>query len=112
MIDPEDLNLYRITDNAQDAVEEITRFYRRYHSSRFVRDQFVIRLKTPLPGELCSDLNDTFADILSDGRFEEHPGPLEGEDGEYPDTPRLVFCYNRRSAGRLRLLINRINEAD
>src|SRR5690348_2853793 len=45
LISPDDLNLYHITDNAEEAVKIITRFYRNFHSSRFVKDLFVIRLK-------------------------------------------------------------------
>ncbi len=111
MVDPGDLDLFVVTDRAEDAVAEILKFYRRYHSSRFVGDQFVVRLNSPLSDETVGEINDTFADILEGGRFGQAPGPLEGEEGAYPDKTRLVFAFNRRSAGRLRLLINSINEA-
>src|SRR5690348_9432236 len=45
LISPDDLNLYHITDDTDQAVKVITRFYRNFHSSRFVKDLFVIRLK-------------------------------------------------------------------
>jgi len=48
MIDAEDMNLFKVTDSADEAVEEIVRFYRRYHSSRYVGDKFVMRLNSPL----------------------------------------------------------------
>src|SRR4029078_1621438 len=41
LLSPDDLNLYHITDSTDEAVKIITRFYRNFHSSRFVRDQFV-----------------------------------------------------------------------
>ncbi len=37
MIGPEDLSLYRITDDHQLAVDEIMQFYRVYHSMRYVQ---------------------------------------------------------------------------
>jgi len=111
MIDPEDLNLFRLTDRAEDAVAEVLNFYRRYHSARYVDDQMAIRLKNPLPEKTLSDINETFADILVSGAFEQLGSPLEGEGGEHPELARLVFSFDRRSAGRLRLLIDRINEA-
>src|SRR5437667_3196474 len=46
-ISPDDLDLYQITDDAAQAVKIITRFYRNFHSMRFVRDLLVIRLKHP-----------------------------------------------------------------
>src|SRR3954447_9078271 len=44
LISPDDLHLYQIADNAKHAVRIITRFYRNFHSSRFVKDQLVLRL--------------------------------------------------------------------
>jgi uncharacterized protein (TIGR00730 family) len=111
MIDADDLNLFLLTDRADRAVSEVLNFYRRYHSSRFVRDELVLRLNRPLAEETLSQINDTFADILKEGRFVQVPGPLEAEEGACPDKTRLLFTFDRRSAGRLRLLINLINEA-
>src|SRR5687767_2021565 len=50
LINAEDLALFTIVDNVEDAVTEIRLFYQRYHSLRFVGRQLVIRLKTPLSG--------------------------------------------------------------
>ena len=47
LICQDDLNLYQITDDTDQAVKIITRFYRNFHSTRFVKDLFVIRLKHP-----------------------------------------------------------------
>jgi hypothetical protein len=111
MIDEPDLNLFYITDRAEGAVDEVVNFYRRYHSSRFVEDRFVVRLNRPLSAETLSEINDMFPDIVTEGRFEQYEGPLEGEEQAYPDKARLVFAFDRHSAGRLRLLINLLNEA-
>jgi len=110
MIDPPDMKLFCLTDRAEDAVTEIQRFYRRYHSSRFVDGHMILRLNSALSAETLSEINDTFADILREGRFEQSDQPLDGEDGVYPDKPRLSLAFDRRSAGRLRLLIDRIND--
>lgn len=111
MIDQADLGLFRLADRAEDAVEEITRFYRRYHSSRFVGDRLVIRLNQPLSADTLSAINGGFADIITGGRFEQTTSPLDEENGQYPDKARLVFAFDRRSAGRLRALIDRLNDA-
>ncbi|MFQ5590117.1 MAG: LOG family protein [Phycisphaerae bacterium] len=110
MIDASDMDLFYQTDRAEDAVEAILRFYRRYHSSRFVGEQMVFRLNSALSARALSELNTDFADVLTSGSFVQVDQPLEEERGEYADKPRLVFAFNRRSAGRLRLLIDRINE--
>ncbi|MCH7704671.1 MAG: LOG family protein [Planctomycetes bacterium] len=110
MIDPEDTGLFYVTDRAEDAVEHIVRFYRCYHSSRWVGDDFVMRLMHPLSPALLAEINRDFADILTSGKYEQHDGPIDGEDGAHPDKPRLVCRFNRRSVGRLRQLIDRVNE--
>ncbi|GMV95898.1 MAG: LOG family protein [Phycisphaerae bacterium] len=109
MISPDDMHLFRVTDDVTTAVNEIVRFYRRYHSSRYVGGDLVMRLQSPLPAETLEKLNDTFSDILTGGRIEQTPGPLEGEHGEYPEMARLVLQFNRRDVGRLRLLIDEVN---
>lgn len=110
MIDEVDTNLFFITDSPQQAVEHVLRFYRTYHSSRYVGDLFVIRLNRPLSNDSLSEINSEFSDILERGSFEQRDRPVEGEGDAYPDKPRLVFLFDRRSAGRLRLLIDRLNE--
>jgi len=111
MISPEDMGLFRVTDDVEVAVDEIVRFFRRYHSSRYVGDVFVMRLASALPAEAVEALNDNYAGILAGGRIEQAPGPVEGEGGEYPDLPRLTLRFDRKSVGRLRLLINDVNAA-
>ena len=112
MISPEDMHLLYLTDRAEDAVREITHFYRRYHSSRFVRREFVIRQRSAVSQAVVERLNDEFGDLLDSGRIRQVPGPLPDEDGEYAELPRLVFHYNKARPGRLRLLINVLNDED
>jgi len=112
MISPDDLQLFYMTDSADAAIEEIVRFYRRYHSSRYVGERFVIRMHSPLSEGALGEINERFARLVLDGTFEQHRGPVEGERGEWPDKARLAFHHNRRSAGHLRQLINFVNQAD
>jgi uncharacterized protein (TIGR00730 family) len=109
MIWPADAQLYRITDDVTDAVNEIVRFYRVYHSQRYVGDQLVLRLLRPLSASTLADLTARFADILQ-GPAEQAPGPLRAENDEFPDLPRIILPFNRVSFGRLRELIDFINE--
>jgi uncharacterized protein (TIGR00730 family) len=110
LISPEDMGLFMVTDNIDDAVAEIKTFYRVYHSSRYVGDHFVIRLNALLAAPLVDELNRDFADILKEGVFEV-VGALPEEEGEpeIAHLPRLVFRFNRLSFGRLRAMIDRIN---
>ncbi|QDV41734.1 putative lysine decarboxylase [Stieleria neptunia] len=110
MISPDDVALYRITNDVDVAIEEILGFYRRYHSMRYVRDRLVFRLKESLSEEKMEKIQTEYSGILVDGCFKQCKALAE-EAGE-PDLaglPRLVFHFNRRSLGKLRKLINEIN---
>ncbi|MCP5519757.1 MAG: LOG family protein [Verrucomicrobiales bacterium] len=110
LISPDDLHLYQITDRVEQAVRWIARFYRNYHSSRFVRDELVLRLHHPPTPTALEALNDDFADII-DGRPIRvvEPFPEEVEDHDELERARVAFGFDRRSIGRLRQLIDRLN---
>jgi uncharacterized protein (TIGR00730 family) len=111
LISPEDLSLFRITDDVDEAVAEIEGFYRVYHSSRYVGEQLVVRLQHPPEAAVLEKLGHDFADILAGGRFQ-LSGPLPEEDvDETARLPRLIFQFNRLNFGRLRQLIDALNAA-
>ena len=112
MIDAVDLSLYRMTDCVEDAVEEMLRFYSVYHSMRYVRANLVFRLQQAPSESLLEEINDRFRGILTGGRFTVGgPLPEEREETDLAALPRLIFHFDRRSFGRLRQLIDRINQS-
>ena len=110
MISPEDVRLYKITNSVDEAIEETLNFYRVYHSMRYVKDRLVFRLKEKLTDEKLASIQDNYSDILVDATFEQRSALAE-ESGEpdLADMPRLVFHFNRRALGRLRMLIDCVN---
>ena len=110
LINPEDLGLFRVTDSVERAVQEILGFYRNYHSSRYVGDKLVIRVRQAPDAPLLEELNDEFGDIITSGRIEAS-SPLSAEEGEAGDLPRVVLHFNRRNVARVRALIDRLNGA-
>ena|SRR5579884_166176 len=111
LISQEDLHLFKVTDQIDVAVEEVVRFYKNYHSLRFVRDQLVIRLNHPVERKMLDHLNESFSDILVSGKFNEtKPLPDEANEPNLLSLPRIVFHFNRRDFGRLRQLINTLNQ--
>ena len=106
----EDLSLFKILDDSEAAMQEILRFYRNFHSYRFVNQDLVIRVLEPPTDDLLASLNRDFADILRGRRVVASP-PLPEELNE-PETlglQRILLPFNRKSYGRLRQLIDRIN---
>lgn len=110
LISPDDLHLYQITDDTDEAVKLITRFYRNFQSTRFVKELFVIRLKHPPTESALDAMNEDFADIVSGTKLHRiDPTPEEVADNDCVDLPRVAFGFNRRDYGRLRQLIDVLN---
>jgi uncharacterized protein (TIGR00730 family) len=110
LISPDDLNLYQITDDTDQAVRSITRFYRNFHSSRFVKDLFVIRLQHIPSDSALKAMNEDFADLVTTPpiqRIEATPDEIADDDNV--ELPRIAFGFNRRDYGRLRQLIDVLN---
>lgn len=110
-ISPEDTSVYYLAKDPRDAAEHITRFYRNYHSSRYVRDTFVIRLNRPLKTHDVEKLEHEFAPLIRNGGVRQVFEPLDGED-DHLELPRLCFQHTRSKYGLLRAMIDRINSFD
>ncbi len=110
LISPEDLALFRVTDDAAAAAAEILGFYRVFHSMRSVGKDLVIRLARPIPGTALARIGREFADIVSSGTFRLCGRlPEEADEPGLEGLPRVVFRFNRRNFGRLRMLIDALN---
>ena len=110
LISPDDLHLYRITDNTDEAVKIITRFYRNFHSTRFVKELLVIRLHHAPTETAIEAMNEDFADINPGSPIKRiEPTPEELQDNDQLGLQRIAFGFNRRDYGRLRQLIDVLN---
>ena len=106
-VDADELGLYRIASSPADAADIVTGFYRRYRSSRWVGDLFVMRLDALLPEGATAKLAREFSGLLEGGGIEQGTS-LDGDDA--PDgTPRIWFRHDRRRFGLLRRMIDSIN---
>ena len=106
-ISREDYNLFYIAKNVDDAVSHIDQFYKRYHSSRYVADLYVIRMKSDITDNDIDLLNKEFKNLLKKGSIEKTK-PLPGET-DHLDLPRICFYYSQSDFGHLRVLIDKIN---
>lgn len=109
-ISPSDKSLVHIARDVDDAVEVISRFYRTYHSMRWVGNRLIVRLNRELSGDEIAQLNRDFGDILDDGEI--GPSPTtdpEREDDDHVELPRLALRFNRSSYARLREMIDALN---
>ncbi|MFO0805735.1 MAG: TIGR00730 family Rossman fold protein [Gemmataceae bacterium] len=109
-ISPADRFLYKVTNSVADAVQEVTNFYRVYHSMRYVHGELVLRLNAKLTDGKLEQINHEFADILLGGKIEQGDAlPEEKNEPTLAPLPRLRFRFDRHAIGRLRQLIDSIN---
>jgi len=106
-ISPEDFNLYYRAKDAKDAAEHIFSFYRNYHSSRYVRDDLIIRINKRLRDEDVESLNDEFGVLVKKGKITQCDAYKQERD--HLSLPRIAFTHTRHKYGMVRLLIDRIN---
>jgi len=100
---------FKVTCDLDEAVEEITTFYRNYHSSRYVNGQLLIRLQRLPSTAMLARLNHDFSDILSQGEIMAAAPPGDAFD-EAPHLPRVLLWFNRMHFGRLRQMIDVLNQ--
>ena len=108
---PSDFSIFEKVCSVDDAVERIRHFYYRYHSIRYVHGRLVMRLTSQLSPNDIDTLKDQFEDILLPGGTIAASGALavEEADDDVVSLPRLLIDFNRRSFGRLRNLIDAVN---
>ena len=110
LISNEDLHLVKYTEDIQEAVDEICRFYHNYHSQRYVDGTMVLRVQRVPPPDALDRLGLAFADILRKPSIRPvDPSPQEVADGDALEVQRLALDFNQASFSRLRLLIDELN---
>ncbi|UCE33476.1 MAG: LOG family protein, partial [Deltaproteobacteria bacterium] len=110
-ISQSDLKLFERVDSTDDAVQSINHFYARYHSLRYIDDHLVIRLTSGIEQRKVEELKGCFSDILRpDGEMcLSGPLPEEMDEPEIEHLPRLILNFKRDDFGRLRELIDALN---
>jgi hypothetical protein len=109
-ISPEDQSLFYVASSPEDAVGHILQFYKIYHSSRYVRNDYIIRMNNKITESSIELLNESFSDIIREGKIYQSD-PLSCEK-DHLHLPRLVVPHTRRSFGRLRQLIDMVNTCE
>ncbi|MGY4490212.1 LOG family protein [Pseudomonas sp. TE3610] len=108
---PTDLKLLRLVYSAEEAVQEINRFYANFHSSRWLKNLFVMRLKHPMNEAALVQMQQDFADLCLSDTFHQHAYDEETyQEPQFSHLTRLAFTFNGRDNGRLRELVDYLNQ--
>jgi len=110
MIAPEDLSLFRVTDSVEDTVHEILQFYRVFDRMEYVNSRLVLRLREHINSGSLEGFQQEFSDILADGDIRQETDSAVNGSPASALRSKLIFHFNRRSLGRLRQMIDKINK--
>jgi len=109
LISDEDLALFKVTDDVDAAVRELTGFYSNYHSSRYRGEKLHLRVRVPPDAEQLERLSERYAGIQTGGRMRVIDADVVDEEtGE--SMPAVTMRFDRRQFGRLRCLIDDLNQ--
>ncbi len=109
LISSDDLGLIYHTDDVQDAVDHITKYYSNYHSFRYVGKAVLLRLNHALSEQSLERLNAEFSDVLHEGCIEQVMRWPENDEPQYAHYPRLRMRLKHGRMNILPQLIQRMN---
>ncbi|MEL7238748.1 MAG: cytochrome D ubiquinol oxidase subunit II, partial [Planctomycetota bacterium] len=112
LISESDLHLFSVTSDVDEAVRETKHFYSNFHSLRYTRELIVLRLHRKPSDRQLDAIREAFADICVDNDRWRVCGALkiERNEAKLRHLHRLTFPFNRRDHGRLRQLIDHLND--
>ncbi|MEA3188033.1 MAG: hypothetical protein QOD99_1863 [Chthoniobacter sp.] len=111
LVSETDFALFKVVGGVDEAVAEILQFYKNFVSYRWVGKKMVVRMQQILSDDAITSLNNRFADMLIEGRIEQGPAlPEEKNEPELAQFPRLILTPHQYNFGRLRQLIDAVNE--
>jgi hypothetical protein len=106
-----DFTFFKMTDSVDEAIAEIVRFYKNFVSYRWVGKRMIVRMNKQLSTEAIARMNERFKDILLQGKIEQSAAlPEEKNEPELAALPRLILAPDQRHYGRIRQLIDAVND--
>ena len=112
-ISEEDLNLFKITSNVDEAIQWIQEYYSIYHSVRYTDSSAIIRVNKRVSQSTLDHLSNAFSSIIPSGKIEQfNLSEIDNDYDIYPDKPRLVFKFDQTGYGKLNQLIIQLNKLE
>ncbi len=110
LVSANDVDLYTITNDCDEAARIIESFYANYDSIRFVGDALVVRMhQGPTDAQLV-ELNEQFGHLAASGRIERsQPFKVERRDDDALGLDRISFDFAKRGYSDLVAMIRVLN---
>jgi uncharacterized protein (TIGR00730 family) len=106
LVSANDVDLYTITNDCDEAARIIEDFYANYDSIRFVGDHLVIRMRQGPNDEQLAELNERFGHLASSGAIERtEPFRIERRDDDKLELDRIAFVFAKRGFSDLAAMI-------
>jgi len=110
LVSADDVDLYTITNDCDEAAHIIESFYANYDSIRFVGDRLVIRLRQGPTDVQLAELNEQFGHLAASGTIERaEPFKIERRDDDKLDLYRISFDFAKRGYSDLVAMIRELN---
>jgi uncharacterized protein (TIGR00730 family) len=110
LVSANDVDLYTITHDVDEAARIIEDFYANYDSLRFVGDHLVIRMRQGPTDEQLADLNERFGHLVSSGAIERaEPFKVERRDDDKLELDRISCLFAKRGYSDLVAMIRTLN---
>ena len=113
LVSSNDVGLYTITNDCDEAARVIEEFYANYDSIRFVGDRLVIRMRQGPTDTQLAELNEQFGHLVSSGSIDRaEPFKIERRDDDKVDLDRISFVFAKRGYSDLVAMIRVLNTYD
>ena len=110
LVSANDVDLYTITNDCDEAARVIESFYANYDSIRFVGDHLVIRLRQGPTDAQLAELNEQFGHLAASGAIERtEPFKIERRNDDKLDLDRISFDFAKRGYSDLVAMIRELN---
>jgi len=110
LVSANDVDLYTITNDCDEAARIIESFYANYDSIRFVGDHLVIRVRQGPTDAQLAELNEQFGHLAASGTIERaEPFKIERRDDDKLDLDRISFDFAKRGYSDLVAMIRELN---
>ena len=110
LVSPGDLDLFLITDDVDEAADELVGFYRNFHSIRWSGDRLILRMRQGPDDAQLEALDERHGELLTEGHIERtEPTPAERSGNDHLDLDRIIMHFDKYRQSAIHRVIRDVN---